>query len=167
MLEADCVLHARQGIPLTHDEFIDVATIFAKRDKEHDFSSEYVKGFIKRHQSVLCGGAGKITSPTRCLETTRDKTKEFIALMNSYMRGNTLNAKSLVVFDECVICDNKYVPVVLGERRKSGGGNINVLRDREKAIGCYIPFSMPNGSTLRVFIFKSGCEEKDDVLFMP
>ena len=161
MLEAACVFHARQGIPLTYEEFIDIATLFAKRDEDHRFSREFVKGFVKRHESVLCGGGGKITSPTRCLETTQEKTKEFIDLMNSYMRGNTLNAKNLVVFDECVIGDNKYVPVVIGERRKSGGGNINVLRVREKALGCYIPFSMPDGSTpFRVFIFKSGCRRE-------
>ena len=64
-----------------------------------------------------------------------------------------------------VIGDSLYVPVVIGERRNSGGGNINVLRIREKALGCYIPFSMANGTTpFRVFIFKSGCKREGTIL---
>jgi len=87
-------------------------------------------------------------------------------MMNDYyMKRNTLNKNNPVVFDETVIGNNSYVPVVIGERRKSGRSNMNVLRIREKALGCYIPFSMPDGTTpFRVFIFKSGCKRQGCVL---
>ena len=76
-----------------------------------------------------------------------------------------MNKRNTFVFDETVIGDCCKIPLVIGQRQKSGGGNINVLRIREKALGCYIPFSMPDGSTpFRVFIFKSGSKKKGKVL---
>ena len=40
-----------------------------------------------------------------------------------------------------------------------------MLRIREKAFGCYIPFSVANGTTpFRVFIFKSGCKREGTIL---
>ena len=53
---------------------------------------------------------------------------------------------------------------MIGERRDSGGGNINALETRERALGCYIPFSMPDGSTpFRVFIFRGDETDVDGV----
>ena len=76
-----------------------------------------------------------------------------------------MNKRNTFVFDETVIGDCCKIPLVIGERRKSGGGNINMIRVREKALGCYIPFSMPDGSTpFRVFIFKSGSKKTGQVL---
>lgn len=76
-----------------------------------------------------------------------------------------MNKRNTFVFDETVIGDSNSPPVVIGERRKSGGGNINVLRIREKTLGCYIPFSMPDGTTpFRVFIFKSGSGKEGRIL---
>ena len=73
--------------------------------------------------------------------------------------------RNTFVFDETVIGDCCGIPVVIGERRNSGGGSINVLFFCEKALGCYIPFSVPDCSTpLRVFIFKSGSNKKGHVL---
>ena len=83
LLEAFCVMHARQGTPLTYDEFIDMATTFGKRDEEHRFSPKFVAGFIKRHGTVLHSDRGKITSPARCLGTTQEKTKEFIDMIGA------------------------------------------------------------------------------------
>ena len=79
------------------------------------------------------------------------------------MKGNRMNKNNIVVFDETIVGDGAYVPIVIGERRDSGGGNINALAARERALGCYIPFSMPDGSTpFRVFIFKSDKYDKYD-----
>ena len=135
---------------------------FAGRDKDCPFSSRFVDGFLERHKAVLVSHRGTITSPTRWLGTTLEKTKEFISTLTEYMMRNTMNKRNTFVFDETVIGDSNSPPVVIGERRKSGGGNINLLRFREKALGCYIPFfSMHDGSTpFRVFIFKSGCKKQ-------
>ncbi len=76
-----------------------------------------------------------------------------------------MNKRNTFVFDETVVGDCCKIPLVIGVRQKSGGGNINVLRIREKALGCFIPFSMPDGSTpFRVFIFESGSKKKGHVL---
>ena len=46
-------------------------------------------------------------------------------------------------------------------RRKSGGGNINMYSKRGKALECFIPFSLCDGSTpFRVFIFRVGSRGK-------
>ena len=61
LLEAVCVLYARRGKPLSYNDFIDIATKFAKRDEEHRFSRIFVKEFVRRHESVLRISSGKIT----------------------------------------------------------------------------------------------------------
>ena len=161
LLEMICVIYARQGMPLSYNDFIELASIFAKKDKKHPFSRKFVSGFLRRHDKVLQNSYGKITSPIRCRDTTQEKTKEFISLINRYRRKNTLNKRNTFVFDETIIGDSCRIPLVIGERRKCGGGNINVIRIREKALGCYIPFSMPDGSTpFRVFILRSGSKKE-------
>ena len=46
-----------------------------------------------------------------------------------------------------------YLLRVITERRKSGGGNVNVVLSHMKARGSYIPFSIPDDSTpFRVFV---------------
>ena len=63
---------------------------------------------------------------------------------------------NIVFFDETVIGDSVTVPVVIGERRKSGGSNINYVQTHQARLCCYIPFYMPDGTTpFRVYIFKS------------
>jgi len=75
-----------------------------------------------------------------------------------------MNKNNIVVFDETVVGDGAHVPLVIGEQRDSGGGNINTLQVRERALGTYIPFSMPDGNTpFRVFIFKRDDSDKSDV----
>ena len=136
---------------------------FAGRDKDCPFSSRFGDGFLERNKAVLVSRRETITSPTRCLGTTLEKTKEFISTLTEYMMRNTMNKRNTFVFwwnshwwqQFSARCHQR-------ERRKSGGGNINLLRFREKSLGCYIPFfSMPDGSTpFRVFIFKSGCKKQ-------
>ena len=149
LLEAICVLQARQGEPLTPQDFLEIASKFAGRDENHFFPRQFLSEFLKRHDDVLFQDNGKITSPTRFSDSTLERTQEFISLLKKYMNGNTMNKRNTFVFDETVIGDSNSPPVVIGERRKSGGGNINVLRIREKTLGCYIPFSMPDGTTER------------------
>ena len=62
-----------------------------------------------------------------------------------------MNSHNIVVFDESVIGDSVTVPVVIGEKRKSGGSNNNYVQTRQARLGCYIPFSMPDGTTSSEF----------------
>ena len=79
LLELMCVIHDRQGTPLSYSDFVDIASIFAQKDKKRPFSVRFVKGFVRRHSDVLCTKRGKLTSPTHCLRTTREKTLDFIS----------------------------------------------------------------------------------------
>ena len=97
-----------------------------------------MRGFVQRHKNVLKMASGKITSPTRSLEKTEEMAREFISMLNTYPERNTMNKRNMFVFDETIIGDGCSVPMVIGERRKSAGGNINVIHIREKALGCYI-----------------------------
>ncbi len=153
-----CVMRAREGKPFTIPAFIKVASIFAGRTgKGSFFTHSFAYSFLNRHYDSLCRRTGKVTSRNRSYMGMLQKTREFISLINRHMEGNTMNSSNIVVFDETVIGDDVKVPVVIGERRKSGGGTINVSYTRELALGCYIPFSMPDGSTpFRVYIFRSG-----------
>ena len=49
--------------------------------------------------------------------------------------------------DETVIGDSVAVPLVIGERRKSGGDSNNFVHTRQARLGCFIPFSMLDGTT--------------------
>ena len=74
-------------------------------------------------------------------------------MMNKIMKNNSINKNNMVVFDEIIIGDNGKLLKVLGERRKSDGGNNHVVQARESSQECYIPFSMADGSTpFSVFI---------------
>ncbi len=86
-----------------------------------------------------------------------ERTNEFIEKLNTDMATHKINKSNIFVFDETIIGNSVSLPLVIGERRESGGGNLNVCHTREKALGCYIPFSMPDGTTpFRVFIFRAG-----------
>ncbi len=150
-----CLLYARQGTPLTITEFIVLASNFAGRDESHYFSRHFVSSFVSRHSDSLSVRTGKLTSPTRIYEAMRQKTEEFIASMNEIMATNIINKNNMVVFDETVIGDSVTLPLYIGEQKDSGGGSINVWRNRESRLGAYIPFSLPDGSTpFRVFILR-------------
>ena len=158
-----CLLHARQGTPLTRLEFRQLAAIYAKRDGGKIFSSHFVSNFVSRHSDELCAVRGKITSPTRCHGVTKQRTEDFIASMDIIMRKKIINQNNMVAFDETVIGDSVSIPIVIGERKDSGGGTVNVCKIREVALGTYIPFSLPDGSTpLRVFILRTGKVKKGE-----
>ena len=151
-----CVRRTREGFPFTILAFIKVASIFAGKDENGpQLTRSFVRGFIKRYSDTLRKKKGKVTSPKRSYETMLQKTEDFIVDINSKMAGNN------------VIGDEVSVPVVIGERRKSGGGTINVSYTRELALSCYIPFSMSDGSTpYHVYIFKSkDLKENEGILF--
>ena len=95
-----------------------------------------------------------------------DRTVQFIKSLDMMMRRNIINKNNIVVFDETLIGDDGSAPQVIGEKKGSAGDNINVVRTREKALGCYIPFSMVDGSTpFRVSVFKtSDVEIKGDLV---
>ena len=151
-----CVSQARGYKPFTIPVFCRVARMFAGTLTGHQkITRKFVSGFIRRHRSILCKKRGKLTSPKRTSETTLAATQGFIDLLDSKMQSKVINSKNIVVFDETIIGDSVNVPVVIGERRKSGGSNNNYAQTRHASLGCYIPFSMPDGTTpFRVFILK-------------
>lgn len=153
-----CIQCSRDNRPLTILDFIRLASYFANRFDEADFfTRSFPRRFLMRHKEILCKRKGKMTSPTRCSDRMLQKTEEFIEELDPFMASHHMNKNNIVVFDETIIGDDVSLPLVIGERRKSGGGNLNVNQPRQGALGCYIPFSMPDGSTpFRVFIFKTG-----------
>ena len=162
-----CQLYARQGTPLTIIDFIQLANHVAKKKEGKSFSRHFVDDFVERYSSVLCKKKGKLTSPKRCYEAMKEKTYEFIESMNSIMRTNTINKNNMVVFDETVLGDSLTLPLYIGEQKDSGGGSTNVCRIREKRLGTYIPFSLPDGTTpFRVFIVKDDEMVDDDSMMV-
>ncbi len=86
-----------------------------------------------------------------------ERTNEFIEKLNRDMTTHKMNKSNIFVFDETITGNSVSLPVVIGKQRESGGGNLNVCYTHEKVLGCYIPFSMPDGTTpFRVFIFRAG-----------
>jgi len=158
-----CILYARQGTPLTKHDFALLATKLAGRKDDDIFSDEFVDDFVERHKEHICEKPGKILSPTRCYSSMLRKTQEFVSGLDSLFASNTINQNNLVVFDETVIGDSESLPIVIGEKIYSGGGNISVVRTREAMLCSYIPFSLADGSTpFRVTICKRDKRTKDE-----
>ena len=125
------------------------------------FSRHFVYDFVRRYEE-FCNNNGKIASPTCRRDSTFQETENFISMINSYIESNTLNKNNIVVFDEPVI----WLPLFIGERRKSGGGNFNTIRVRESHLLAAIShFQCPSCSTpFRVFIFRARLKKKRVVL---
>ena len=153
-----CIFFSRRGEAFTIPNFLTIASYFNKRFASSEFlTRSFARRFCGRHSDLIFCKKGKITSPIRKVKTMLQDTKEFIDLLNTDMISHKINEKNLFVFDETIIGDKISLPVVIGERRKSGGGNINVFLECRKALCCYIPFSMPDGSTpFRVYVFRTG-----------
>ena len=116
-----------------------------------------MKKFVDRHGEALCLKNGKVTSPTRSSDTMLQQTEESIAEFDQLFREKRINKKNLLVFDETIIGESDLQQLFIGERRKSGGGNINVFKKRAKALGAYIPFSTCEGDTpFKVFCRRVG-----------
>ena len=158
-----CIAYSRRNEAFTIPDFITIASFFKGITEKCDFfSRSFVRTFRGRHSDLLKIQKGKITSPTRNAENMLELTQEFISGLNSSMVSHTINKNNLFVFDETIVGDSISLPLVIGERRKSGGGNLNVVYTREKALCSYIPFSMPDGTTpFRVYIFKVEKMKKD------
>ena len=60
-------------------------------------------------------------------------------------------------FEEMIIVDDFSVSIVIGEGKDSAEGNINVVRTRELALGCYASCSMHDpGNPFSVLFFRTG-----------
>lgn len=155
-LTCACLIYAREGAPLTTHEFLKLANRFAKRKTNAPrLSYHFAYDFVERHSTILSLSSAIITSPTRWLDAMLEKTKEFIATIESHLVANKLNVKNMVVFDETIVADPEKPPKVIGERKDCGGGSVNVNSVREFALGSFIPFSTAEGYTpFRVFIFR-------------
>ena len=155
MLVCACQVFARQGTPLTVPVFAELATNLAGNRKKK-FSRHFVSNFISRHSSELTADNGKITSPTRSLETMLALTKEFILNFNMLLATEKATKDNIFVFDETIIGCNPALPLVIGETKESAGRNNNVVLTTEPGMGSVIPFSMVDGSTpFRVLIVRT------------
>ncbi len=153
MLVLICIVYARQGSPLTIDAFRDLASFLAGRDEMHPISRHFVDKFIERHKEELWARIGKLTSPKRCLSTMLPLTNKFISDYERLLAEKKICESNVFVFDETIIGHKGTLPLVIAERRDSGGGTANVFRKREGALGCYIPFSTLDGNTpFRAFV---------------
>ena len=162
-----CIRQSRLYRPFTVPEFQNVAREFAgSLKKRRKLGRKFVYCFMMRHRKVLHTKKGKLTSPTRNSHNTYAKTQAFIDKMNRSIQSNRINSHNIVVFDETVIGDSVTVPVVIGERRNSGGCNMNYAQTRYARLACFIPFSMPDGTTpFRVYIFKNEDVAKENGKF--
>ncbi len=74
-------------------------------------------------------------------------TNNFIRDYEQLLAEKKICESNVFVFDETIIGHKGTLPLVIGERRDSGGGTVNVFRTREGALGCIIPFSTLDGNT--------------------
>lgn len=154
---AFCRKYARRSAPLTIPEFIELTSRFKKYPKGRRFTPSFVTKFVRRHKDVLCLRTEKLTSPTRSPSLMEKYTEDFIAELDPLFNKHTINEKNLFVFDETVIGDTSAKQRRVGERRKSGGGNVNVNQKRPKSLGAFLPISQCTGSTpFKVFIRRLG-----------
>ena len=160
-----CLMYARQSMPLTLKDFIELASIYAKKEEGEFFSYAFVSDFVGRHSDVLKKKKGKVTSPQRCIEAMQKNTKDFVESMDMIMATNIINENNLVVFDETVIGEDGPLPIVISEEKDVAGNNANVCQTRGQRLGTYLPFSLPDGTTpYRVFIFRRGNLKDDEIL---
>ena len=145
-----CQVFMRQGTPLTVPVFAELAINLAEKGKKNVF----VSFFISRHWSELTVNNGKITSPTRSLETMLALTKEFILHFNMLLVMEKATKDNIFIFDETITGCNHALLLVIGETKESAGRNNNVVLTTEPGMGSVIPFSMVDGSTpFRVYFF--------------
>ena len=133
-LVVDWLMYSRAGNPLTIRDFIEIASKMAGKEDGDLFSRSFATCFFDRHKEVLEAKVGKITSKTRCYEEMLQNTLDFIDALDDIMALNIVNKNNTVVFDETIIGDDFSVPIVVGERKDSAGGNTNVVRTRELAL---------------------------------
>ena len=156
-----CRKYANRGEPLTIPDLIELASRYMRFPKNKKISRHFVTDFAKRHKDELCVKAGKETSPSRSSDVMDVHTREFVDELDPLFRENRINRNNLFVFDETIIGETARKQLVIGPRRKSGGGNINKFSRRVKALGCYIPFSKCDGSTpFRVFVMRDTVTSK-------
>ena len=110
--------------------------------------------FIEKHKEALSSKPAKVTSPARSSDVMDKNVEEFIAEFSPVAESGTI-INNLFVFDETIIGDPDVKQVLVGERRTSGGGNVNVYEKRGTVLGCFLPFSRCDGTTpFRVFVSK-------------
>ncbi len=154
-LAAVCRKHARRGTPLSIPEIVELVSRYKGFPDDKRVSRHFVYDFLERHKKELFSNTPKITSPSRSSDVMDKVTEEFIATLSPLFERKTINEKNLFVCDETMIGDPESKQVRVGERRESGGGNINLFEKRGKVLGCFLPFSKCDGTTpFRVFVSK-------------
>ena len=92
-----------------------------------------------------------ITSLARSSETVVDRTIEFIKSLVTMMKRNIINKNNnniVVLLVIAVLCPRS------SEKRKAMQVITSTLYELvKKALGCYIPFSMVDGSTYTLSLF--------------
>ena len=77
-LVALCLMYARQNMPLTIKDFIELASLYAKKEEGHYFSYSFVSKFVKRYSHVVMKKEGKFISPRRCIEAMQKKIHKIL-----------------------------------------------------------------------------------------
>ena len=150
-----CNKYANRGDPLTIADLIELLSRYKNLPENKKISRHCVTDFLKRHRKVICVKYAKETSPKRSSDVMNISTQQFVDELDPLFHANLINRNNLFVFDETLIGQSAHKLLVVGERRKSGGGNINKYGTSGKTLGCYIPFSKCDGSTpFRVFVKK-------------
>ena len=54
-----CLMYAHQNLPVCFKEFIELASIFAKKEEDKYFSYRFVSDFVDRHTGILLKKNGK------------------------------------------------------------------------------------------------------------
>ena len=105
-----CLIFAGKGTPLTIPMFSEVARKLAVNKKKKTFFTS----FHERFEKELTVDDGKITSPTRSLDTMLELTKDFILDYNMLLARGKAHEKNIFVFDETIIGCNPSLPLVIG-----------------------------------------------------
>ena len=75
-----------------------------------------------------------MTSLTRCSDRMLQKTEEFTEELDPFLASHHMSKNNIIIFDETIIGDDISLPLFIGQRRKSGGGNHNVNEPRHGAL---------------------------------
>jgi hypothetical protein len=146
-----CILYARQGLPLNQESFIRIASKLCGKQLTKGFFYR----FMNRHKSDLVFQKGVLTSPTRSRGDMSTLAEAFISELDPLITKGVVNAGNMFVFDETIVGGSASLPKVIGEATNVGDGNTHVVRQRERALCSFIPFSQPDGSTpFCAYVFK-------------
>ena len=144
-------------MPLTINDFFELASLYAKKEEGHYFSYSFVSKLVKRHSHVVMKKEGKVISPRRCIEAMQKNIQDFVESMHMTMTLKIVIKSNLMFFDETVIGEDGSLPTLIAEQKDATENNANVCQTRGQRLSTFVLFSMPDSTTpYSVFILGSG-----------